>query len=54
MNKVTIQSYSITIVKTDDGKFLLIDKHENSRIANDSNELVKIIKELFEKADNVD
>jgi len=50
MNKVTIQDYSVTIVVTDDKKFLLIDKKEQTRVANDIDELLVIIKEMFEEA----
>jgi len=50
MNKITIQDYSVTIVITDDKKFLLIDKREQTRVANTVEELLKIIKEMFEDA----
>lgn len=51
MNKVTIKDYSVTIVMTTaDKKFLLIDKEENSRVANNFEELVELLKILFEQA----
>jgi len=47
MNKVTIENFSVTIVETDDGKFLLVDKKGHMRIANNVIELLKIIKNMF-------
>lgn len=52
MIKLTIKDYSVTIVRTDDKKFLLIDKHENSRIANTVDELCEILRTLFKKEED--
>jgi len=49
MNKVSISDYSVTIVQTDDKKFLLINKQEQTRIANTIDELCKILKAMFKK-----
>ena len=49
MNKVTISDYSLIIVQTSDEKFLLIDKKEPNRIANNLKELIEIIRGIFEE-----
>lgn len=51
MNKITISDYALIMVKTKDGRFLLIDKEEQTRIAIDLNELISIIKKVFGEED---
>lgn len=54
MNKVSINDYSVTIVQTDDKKFLLINKQEQTRVANTVDELCKILRTLFKKEEDED
>lgn len=50
MNKISISDYSVTIVQTSDNKYLLINKHEQTRIAKDFKGLIETLELLFKEA----
>lgn len=50
MIKISISDYSVTIVQTNDDKYLLINKHEQTRVASNFKELIEILEALFAEA----